>query len=258
MDRRRWLCLSMCTVTAPLTAIAAPLPEGEAQKLLEEVDRRRNGTGDYHARVYLERAEQDRSTRAFRLSVYRRAEDRKLVLLFLEPRSEAGKGYLRIENNLFAYDPNVGRWERRTVRERISGTDSRTVDFEDSRLALDYTARSAADEVLGRFQTARLELIAREGADVPFPAAHAWIDRASGNLLKLREHGASGKAIRTSFYPRWETRTVKARSVVVPMELRVVDEVDKGNRTLVTIEDVDLSPLPTDMFSKAWLESRSR
>ena len=38
--------------------------------------------------------------------------------------------------------PTVGKWERRTERERIAGTDSRRADFDESRLAEEYEPAS--------------------------------------------------------------------------------------------------------------------
>ena len=41
-------------------------------------------------------------------------------------------------------------------------------------------------------------------------------------------------------------------------EIRIYDEVEKANSTLVIIKSVDLHPLPENIFTKAWLESKSR
>ena len=43
-----------------------------------------------------------------------------------------------------------------------------------------------------------------------------------------------------------------------PREMRIFDEVEKGNRTSIVIEEVDLNPLPKNIFTKAWLEAKSR
>jgi hypothetical protein len=43
-----------------------------------------------------------------------------------------------------------------------------------------------------------------------------------------------------------------------PQEIRFYDEVEKENSTLVLIKSVDLRPLEPNLFTKAWLESKSR
>ena len=44
----------------------------------------------------------------------------------------------------------------------------------------------------------------------------------------------------------------------MPKEIRVFDEVEKGNATTVALRDVKLDALDVNMFTKAWLESQSR
>jgi hypothetical protein len=43
-----------------------------------------------------------------------------------------------------------------------------------------------------------------------------------------------------------------------PMRQLQVDEVEKGNRTLVDLDDVKVGKLDADIFTKAWLESHSK
>ena len=63
-----------------------------------------------------------------------------------------------MDKNLWYYDPTVGKWERRTDRERIAGTDSRREDFDQSKLAEDTTRSSGAEEKLGKLRRVGPEL----------------------------------------------------------------------------------------------------
>jgi hypothetical protein len=40
--------------------------------------------------------------------------------------------------------------------------------------------------------------------------------------------------------------------------MRFFDEVEKANSTLILVRQVDLRSLTPNMFTKAWLESKSR
>jgi len=66
--------------------------------------------------------------------------------------------------------------------------------------------------------------------------------------------------MRTSYYPKWEKMhsPSKGADVYFPREIRIYDEIEKGNRTTIVIQKVDLRSLPANIFTKAWLESRSR
>jgi hypothetical protein len=239
---------------------ARPLDQAGTDKVVRTIDERERNSGDWKALVYMEAKEKDKTDVVYELVVYRRDKEQKLVFLFLEPKTEAGKGYLRIEKNLWFYDPRVGRWERRTERERIGGTDTRRGDLDESRLAEEFDARWEADEKLGKYEVHRILLTARPGVDVAFPSVRLWVDQATGNVLKRQELALSGRLMRTAYYPRWKKvwSESKKADVWFAEEMRFYDEVEKANQTLVLVKSIDLRPLDPNLFTKAWLESKSR
>ncbi len=242
-----------------LPSIASGMTDEEALALVKLQDERQNSVGDYRALVFIEQKERNKNDQVYEALVYRRDITEKMVILFVRPKEEAGKGYLRVDKNLFFYDPTVGKWERRTERDRIGGTTSRRQDFDRSRLAEDFTVKWVGEEKLGKLTTDRLELRAKPGADVAFPVVHLWIDRETKNPVKRQEFALSGRLMRTSYLPKWMTvKNAEGKEVWVPREQRIFDEVEKGNQTTVIIRQVELEPLDDSYFTKAWLESKSR
>jgi outer membrane lipoprotein-sorting protein len=246
-----------------LVATAAPalaLSRDETDELVRRVDERQRSSGDYKALCYMEAKEKDKTDVVYELVVYRREADEKLLMLFTRPKTEAGKGYLRIDKNLWLYDPATGKWERRTERERIGGTDTRRGDLDESRLAEEYDARWEADEKLGAYTVHRVFLKVKEGVDVAFPQVRMWVDAANGNVLKTQEMALSGRLMRTTYRPRWKKVWSESKNADVwyPEEIRIYDEVEKANSTLILIRQVDLRTLSPNMFTKAWLEAKSR
>jgi len=241
-------------------AQAAPLSKEETVALVKELDDRQRNTGDYRSLAYMEQKERDKADLVYEMALYRRDADDKLMILFLQPKSEQGKGYLRLDKNLWMYDPTVGKWERRTERESIGGTGSRRQDFDESRLADEYVAEYEGEEKLGVFAVHKLKLTAKEGVDVAYPVMRLWVDQATHNILKSQEFALSGRLMRTSYYPKWQKLYSESKKAEVwyPQEMRFYDEVDKANSTLIVIKSVDLRPLEANMFTKAWLESKSR
>ena len=245
-------------VLAPSLAFA--LDDAAMLKILQTIDDRQRNSGDYKSLAYIQSKEKGKEEVVHEAVVYRRDADDKLMILFLKPKAEQGKGYLRIDKNLWMYDPTVGKWERRTERERIGGSDSRRNDFDESRLAEEFTPKFEGEEKLGKFATYKLVLTAKDGVDVAYPVLHMWVDQASGNVLKQQDYALSGKLMRTAYYPKWQKvfSESKGADVWYPLEMRFYDEVEKGNQTLVMIKTVDLRSLDANMFTKAWLESKSR
>lgn len=246
-----------------LQAAALParaLTAGEALEKVRVLDERTHNNGDFTGLCFLEQKEKDKDDVVRELVYYRRSEGQRLLMLFTRPKAEAGKGYLRIERNLWLYDPSTGKWERRTERERIGGSDSRRGDFDESRLAEEFDVVWEADEKLGAYATHRLLLTAVEGVDVAYPTVRLWLDAATGNLLKRQDLALSGRLMRTALYPRWKKvwSESKKGDVWYPEQVYLYDEIEKANSTMVIIKQVDLRPLDANMFTKAWLEAKSR
>lgn len=250
------IALLLSAFSTPALALSA----AEMDAVLATLEERRNSGGDYKSLVFIEHKERNKNDVVTESVVYRRDTDDKLMILNLKPKAEAGKGYLMLDKNLFLYDPTVGKWERRTQRERINGTSMRQSDFDDPKFRERYTPEFVGDEELGTFSVWHIKLVAKEGADVAFPVVHMWIDQATQNVLKTQDEALSGKLMRTSYTPKWDKMfsESKGADVYVPREFRVFDEIEKGTRTIVLIRKTDLRPLQANIFTKAWLESRSR
>lgn len=252
--------LFVAVVTLGVVAPAWALGPEEMKKILVQIDDRQRNSGDYKSLVYIEQKEKDKQDLVFEATVYRRDKDDQFALVFTKPKTEAGKGYLRVDKNLFIYDPTVGKWERRTERERIGGTDSRRQDFDESRLSEEYDPSFVGDEKLGAFQVHHIKLTVKSGLDVAYPVREVWVDQATGNVLKIQEFALSGKLLRTTYYPKWAKKFSKSKNAEVyyPNEIRIYDEVEKANSTVVVLRTVDLEPLESNIFTKAWIESQSR
>jgi hypothetical protein len=87
-----------------------------------------------------------------------------------------------------------------------------------------------------------------------------WLDKATGNTLKRQDFALSGRLMRTTYYPEWmkQFSPSKKAEVYTPKEIRIFDEVEKGNSTTIVMQSVDLNSLDDSIFTKAWLESKSR
>ena len=244
---------------ASVVAMAAPSVD-ELVKMLAVIDERTENNGDWKSVFYMEQKEKDKSDLVYQGVVYRRDDDDKLCILFVKPQSEAGKGYLRVDQNLFMYDPTVGKWERRTARERIGGTSSQRGDFDQSNLAREYAPIYVAEEKLGQFPVNHLRLSVKPGMDVAYPVIELWLDKGTGNILKRQEFADSGRLMRTAYYPSWNKlySETKKTEVYFAKEIRIYDEVEKGTSTTIVIQEVDLKALDANIFTKAWLESKSR
>ena len=154
----------------------------------------------------------------------------------------------------------AGAGDRPSEQDIFGGTNSRRSDFDESRLAEEYDPTDEGEEKLGAYTAQKLLLKGKPGQDLAFPIIRIWIDKETKNILKRQEYALSGRLLRTSYYPKWKKifSPSKKGEVWYPEEIRFYDEVEKANQTLVLIKAVDPNPLPANLFTKAWLESKSR
>lgn len=247
-------------LAAALVAYALAAAAPDVATLVKTVDERLTNPGDLKWLTQWEERQPGKEPRAFEVVVYRRDADDSLGILFLKPKTEAGKGYLRLEKNLFLYDPAIGKWERRTVRERLGGTDAQQDDIDNTRFHLDFDATLVGAEKLGDFDVHHVRLVAKRGVAAPFPRVDLWIDAADGNVLKRIDQADDGRPLRTVYFRGWRRyeSASKAATVHLPDEIRIVDEIVKGARTVILSKNVSLEPLPGNLFTKAWIEGKSR
>jgi hypothetical protein len=249
-------------LTAATTALAAvkPLTPQEADEIVKLIDDRQRNTGDYKSLCYVKESVKNKEPQLYQVIVYRRDADDKFMMLFTKPKQEAGKGYLKIDKNLWLYDPGTGKWERRTAREKILGTNSRQADFDESNLATDYTAKFMGSSKIGEFEVYNIKLTAKKDLDVAYPVLDLAVDVNTKNVLKREEYSLSGKLMRTTFFPKWTKQFSKSKNdhVWVPSEMRVFDELEKGNSTIILVKETSLDALEANIFTKAWLEAKSR
>jgi outer membrane lipoprotein-sorting protein len=257
---RAMLPLLALVLLVPPSAAAAELSKPEMVDLLKAVDLRQNSSGDYRSLIYMVQKEKDKVDVAYQAQVLRRSKDQKFIILFLQPKTSEGQGYLRVDSNLWFYDPSVGRWERRTERERIGGTNSRRSDFDESRLAIEYEPTWVGEGKLGKYDTVQLKLTGKEGIDLAFPVIQLWVDKDNKNILKRQEYALSGRLMRTSYYPKWAKTFSESKGddVWYAQEILFFDEIEKQNSTHIVVKTVDLKALPDNVFTKAWLEEKSR
>jgi hypothetical protein len=256
---RPLLVFLLSSLTPLATAFAAPSTE-QLHQMLATIDDRQQNSGDWTSLAFIEQKEQGKSDLVYETVIYRRDVTDKLAILFTKPQSEAGKGYLRLDSNLFFYDPAVGQWERRTDRERIGGTGSNRQDFDQSRLNEEYDPTWMETSTLGKYTVEHVKLAAKTGVDVAYPTVELWVDQATGNILKRQDFSLSLKLMRTTFYPQWNKMFSPSKNAEVyfPKEIRIYDEVQTGNTTTIVMQSVDLQTLDDSIFTKAWLESKSR
>ena len=193
-------------------------------------------------------------------AVFRRDREDKFLILVLEPPSDKGKGYLKIGDTLWIYDPASRRFNVSSARNRFQNSNARNSDFTSSTLAKDYRIVAESAQKLGVYATRVYDLEAVHN-EVSFPFMKIWVDE--NNLVrKFEDYSLSRQLLRTTAIPTYQRvgdRFIPAHIVIVDaLQGRTVNGVFRNERTIIGVAKPTLNRLSDLLFTQAYLERASR
>ena len=193
-------------------------------------------------------------------TMFRRDRTGQFLILILQPAIDKGKGYLKMDDNLWLYDPVDRVFTFTSAKERFQNSSFRNSDFSRSNFSADYRPVSGKREMLGKFDCTVLDLEATNDK-VSFPRMRLWV---TDDFLvrKIEDYSLSGQLMRTSAIPSYQkvgTKWVAAGMVILDhLKARTISGKIEYERTTVTISKPSLSTLPDSVYTKEYLEKVSR
>ncbi len=188
-------------------------------------------------------------TEVTQAQMYRRDKDKKFLLIILKPDVQKGQGYLKVDENVWFYDPESRQFSLASMKENIQNSDAKNSDLNATSLEKDYEIISATEEMLGKFPVYVLELKAKNN-EVSYPKLKLWVRKDNYLLLKEEDYSLSNRLMRTTVFPSYISIGGKS----IPSKILLVDELKKGNKTQLTIKDPSLAKIPDSTFTKSYLE----
>lgn len=232
------------------TILAVSGAEPDFQQILKEIDDLGNFDGSDFSCVYTivsEKPGEEKSVTQARL--FRRDLNDQFVLLILQPQVQRGQGYLKVDENVWFYDPESRKFEKSTLRENVQDSDAQNSDFNRNSLQDDYQVEDWEESKLGKFPVYVLDLRAKRN-DVPYDRIKIWVRKDINIVLKEEDYSVSNRLMRTTIYPKYQIVDGK----YLPLSALIVDELNEGERTQYTIKDPTTSPIPDFVFTTAYLE----
>jgi len=234
----------------PLLAQSRPDPRA----LIKQVDDLSDFSGkDFSAVLLLSPKNQGEKDSVTQARVFRRDSKKQFVILILLPEVNKGQGYLREDDNVWFYDPTSRKFSHSSMKENLQNTKAKNSDFTLSTFAEDYTVTKMTDGMVGKFPVWILDLKARTN-EVAYDRVVLYIRKDMTMLLKREDYSVNGRLMRTTAYPKY----VELEGKLLPSQILIVDEVNKGEKSQITMAEQSVSPLPNRVFTKAFLEQVSR
>ncbi len=239
-----FLLLLLTLIGAALFAIP------DFEKLLEEIDNISTFEGKDFSCVYTmvsEKPGEDVSVTKVRM--FRRDDKDQFVILILKPDAQRGQGYLQVDENVWFYDPESRKFEKSTLRENIQDSDTQNSDLDRSSLSEDYDVVEYSEDTLGSFDTWVLHLEANN-TDVSYAKLKLWVRKDEVIVLKEEDFSVNDRLMRTIYYPKY----IKVDTKFIPSKALIIDELNVGEKTQITMKDATVAAIPDYVFTKAYLE----
>lgn len=252
MNKNLTIALVMLLFLFPLLGSWAAEPDLKA--ILRNVDEMSNfDTADFSATYTVVSEKPGEDASVFKIRMFRRDQEDKFLLLFLEPEIQKGQGYLQMEDNLWFYDPESRKFSHSSLKENLEDSETKNSDFRRSSLTEDYEVESYSEETLGKYPVYVIDLVANND-EVPYPRIKLWIQKDQPLVLKVEDYSLSQRLMRTAYYPKY----TRVSGRFIPSRMLFVDELKEGEKTQVTIKDASIASLPDSVFTKAYLERVNR
>jgi outer membrane lipoprotein-sorting protein len=245
--------IAFATIVAPAAAQApSPSAAPDFKATLKALDDLSDfGKKDYSAVYDIVSEEPGEKPSTTQIKLFRRDDHDQIVILIRKPEAKKGQGYLKIDENVWFYDPESGNYSHSTMKENINDSQAKNSDFKKYTLASDFDVVKAEEGKLGVFGTWVLTLKANN-VEVSYQNIRMTVRRDKPIPLKEEDYSVNGKPMRTVYYlPTY----VQAGDKLLPAKLKMVDEVNKGKQSVLTLSDVYVGKLDDKYFQKTFLES---
>lgn len=225
--------------------------------LLAQVDKTVTFVGqDLSAKYTVEKRDPGGAVSTTIATMFRRDATEQFLILIVEPTVDKGKGYLKIGDNLWLYDPTDHVFTFTSAKERFQNSSFRNSDFNRSNFSVDYKPVSGKREKLGKFDCTVLNLEANNDK-VSFPIMRIWV--TDDNLVrKIEDYSLSGQLMRTTRIPSYQKvgqKWVAAGMVILDhLKSKMIGNTIEYERTTVTIKEPSITRLPDSVYTKEYLE----
>jgi outer membrane lipoprotein-sorting protein len=209
------------------------------------------GKNDYSAIYDIVSEKPGEKPTTTQVKIFRRDDHDQMVILIQKPEAQKGQGYLKIDDNVWFYDPESGNYSHSTMKENLNNSEAKNSDFKKYTFSDDYDIEKTGEGKLGSFETWVIDLVAKNN-EVSYQKIRLTVRKDKAVPLKEEDFSVNGKPMRTTLYlPTY----VQAGNRLIPAKIKMIDEINKGEQSVLTISDVFVGKLEDKYFQKTFLES---
>lgn len=219
-------------------------------KILKELDNLNNfEKSDFTAVYTIITQKPGEKDSVLQARVFRRDRENLFLILILKPEANKGQGYLKDKDNIWFYDPSSRQFTFSSLKENISSSEAKNSDLTRSTYSDSYTIEKTEEGVLGKISVWIVSLKAKT-TDAVYDRLKLFIRKDRTMLLKEEAYSVSGRLMRTTLIPKY----VELSGKLIPSQIIIVDELNPGEKSQITLTEQSIAPIPDTVFKKEFLE----
>lgn len=245
-------------LAAVLMAAMSPAAQEAARPdtaaILKQLDTLNDfGSSDFSAMFTIVSEKPGEKQSMTQVRIFRRDSKSQSTLLIMLPEIDKGQGYLMDGDNVWFYDPTSRKFSHSSLKENLQSTEAKNSDFRASSLSKDYSVESVTEGMVGKYPVWILDLKALR-KEVSYERVKLYVTKDSSMTLKREDYSVSGRLMRSTFF----TKYAKIGGKLLPSQVLVVDEINKGEKSQISMTEQSMDKLPDKVFTKAFLEQVNR
>lgn len=226
---KSYLTLVAAVVTLAQTAFAI-----DPSDILKKADDVRNPGGSFQMKVAVEN---DGDVTVF--DVMTKGKDKTLIKT-IAPARDRGRNLLMLEDNMWAYIPNLKRAVRVSLNQKLTGQ-AANGDISRMRWADDYTAtiesENAKEWVL--FLTAN-----RKG--LTYDKIRAHVEKNTFRPIKAQYLQLNGDPLKLATFSGYK----QIAGAVRPTRITIADHIKESNKSTIVIKSMEVADFPASIFNQ--------
>lgn len=241
-------------VLAAAVLAAAPAAFGaepDFKSMVLELDKIEDFTGMDFSGVFTIASEKPGEKQSVtQIRMFRRDDKKQFLILIQLPEASKGQGYLKEDDNVWFYDPTSRKFSHSSVKENLQDSEAKNSDFTRKSILEDYDIEKGEAGTLGKYPIWIITLKAKTG-EASYDRLKLSVRQDKVLILKEEDYGASGRLMRTTLFPKYAEVSA---GKFFPSQMLIVDEINKGEKSQITMSELSTAKLPDKVFTKAFIE----
>jgi outer membrane lipoprotein-sorting protein len=230
---------ALMTLAATL-AIAANAAESP-DSIVKKVDDIRNPADNYFMKVEIKDSGSDTNRWVYDVSL---SGNTKTLIKTVEPAREQGRNFLMLEQDMWAFLPNLGRAVRVSLSQKLNGQASNG-DISRMRWTGDYTSIIEKET-----PTEWTLFLTANKKGLTYEKVRVWVNKSDYHPTHAEFLAASGKILKKAFYQAYKPMSGKVR----PTQILIQDAVRETDKSMITILNMGPKSFSPALFNPKSME----